>query len=248
MDELLEALLDVASAAARTGGRMAEALRGKGEGYFSWKGSRDPFVSQSLEVQNAIVSVIRERYPDAAILAEEGPEDEPLPVDANPLWVVDPICGSLNYMHGDPQLRRSVVAVRVDETWEVGVVYEPARDLLYTGVGGRGARCNGATINVDQFGDGTEAINRAVVGIDFPGEVGPRAEMLNIAGTLLPTVLTLRVIGLAGAGAVQGCQRPAAWLRGLESAAVGRGGRHGDLAGSRRGDDQLQRGVVAAHQ
>jgi myo-inositol-1(or 4)-monophosphatase len=194
MDQL-EELLSVASDAARAGGQVAEAHRGEvGDWYYSWKGSRDPFVSQSMVVQNTVIEAIQQRYPDAAILAEEGPEDEPLPVDADPLWLIDPICGSLNYLQGSPLYGVSV-AVRVGDTWQIGVVHEPARDRLYSAIEGRTAYVNGEALNVEQFGDGTEAINRSVVGFDWPGATQPRNEMLSISSTLAPNVLSLRSLG-----------------------------------------------------
>ena len=121
MDDL-ERVLEVAERAARAGGALARDKIAEPNQYFTWKRSRDPFVSQSLEVQNAIVATIRERFPEHAILAEEGPEDEEMPVGADPLWIVDPICGSLNYMQRDPNYTVSV-GFLADGAWQVGVVY-----------------------------------------------------------------------------------------------------------------------------
>src|SRR5260370_25128900 len=101
MDEM-DRVVEVAVQAARIGGAIAREKIDAPNQHFSWKRSRDPFVAQSLEVQNAIVARIRAAFPDHAILAEEGPEDEEMPVGAAPLWIVDPICGSLDYMHPDP--------------------------------------------------------------------------------------------------------------------------------------------------
>ena len=60
-----------------------------------------------------------------------------MPVDTDPLWIVDPICGSTNYLMHDPHFAVGV-AYREAGFWQVGVVYEAARDHLYTGTrGGR---------------------------------------------------------------------------------------------------------------
>src|SRR5690242_18418417 len=101
MDDL-ERVLEVAVRAARAGGELARATIDDPTAHFTWKRSRDPVVAQALPVQERIIATIRAEFPDAAILAEEGPEDEEMPVGADPLWIVDPICGSLNYMHRDP--------------------------------------------------------------------------------------------------------------------------------------------------
>ena len=198
MDEL-EHVLEVAERAARAGGAIARETIDEPDEYFTWKRSRDPFVSQSLEVQNAIVATIRKQFADHAILAEEGPEDEEMPVGADPLWIVDPICGSLNYMQRDPNYAVSV-GFLADGGWQVGVVYEPERDAMYTAIEGCGARLNGRPITVDQFADGVEAFQRAAVGIDWPGDANARKEMLTIVGTILPVVQSVRVIGSPALG------------------------------------------------
>src|SRR6202521_4423362 len=193
MDEL-DRVLQVAQKAARRGGAIAREKIGAPNQHFAWKRSRDPFVAQSLDVQNAILGTIRESFPDHAILAEEGPEDEEMPVGADPLWIVDPICGSLNYMHRDPAYAVSV-GFLADGAWQVGVVYEPERDAMFSAIDGRGAKLNDRRIVVDQFADGVEAFQRAAVGIDWPGDMQARKEMLTVVGTLVPVVLSVRAIG-----------------------------------------------------
>src|ERR1700730_18838435 len=193
MDER-EGVRGVPPRAARAGGSIARERIGAPNQHFAWKRSRDPFVAQSLEVQDAVLATIRASFPDHAILAEEGPEDEPMPVGADPLWIVDPICGSLNYMHRDPAYAVSV-GFLADGAWQVGVVYEPERDAMYTAIEGRGARLNDRSIVVDQFADGVEAFQRAAVGIDWPGDMQARKEMMTVVSTLVPVVLSVRTIG-----------------------------------------------------
>ena len=198
MDEL-DRVLQVAQRAARAGGLLAREKIDEANQYFTWKRSRDPFVAQSLVVQNTIIATIRETFPDHPILAEEGPEDEEMPVGADPLWIVDPICGSLNYMTRDPNYTVSV-GFLADGAWQVGVVYEPERDAMYTAIEGRGAWLDGRRIVVDQFADGVEAFQRAAVGIDWPGDMNARKEMLTIVGTIVPAVQSVRIIGSPALG------------------------------------------------
>ena len=190
----LERVLEVAVRAVRAGGELAHATIDAPDQAFSWKRSRDPVVAQALPVQAAIIAAIRAEFPDAAVLAEEGPEDEEMPVGADPLWIVDPICGSLNYMHHDPEYAVGVGYLE-DGAWKVGVVYEPERDAMWTGVDGRGAYMNGRRLFVEQFADGAEAWQAAAVGLDWPGDVEMRREMLSVLSTVLPVVTAVRVIG-----------------------------------------------------
>ena len=198
MDEI-DRVLEVAKAAARAGGAIARARIDEPGQFFTWKRSRDPVVAQAQPVQDAVLAVIRESYPDHAILAEEGPDDEEMPVGADPLWIVDPICGSTNYMHRDPNYAVSV-GFLADGAWQVGVVYEPERDAMYSAIDGRFARLNDRQITVDQFADGAEAFQRANIGIDWPGDSDARKEMLTVVGTIIPVVLSVRVIGSPALG------------------------------------------------
>lgn len=193
MDEL-DRVLETAVRAARAGGELARATIDDPSAHFTWKRSRDPVVAQALPVQDAIIAAIRSEFPDAAILAEEGPEDEEMPVGADPLWIVDPICGSLNYMHHDPEYAVGIGYLQ-DGAWKVGVVYEPERETMWTGLDGRGAFRNEKRIFVEQFADGAEAWQAAAVGIDWPGDVEMRREMLSVLTTVLPVVTNVRVIG-----------------------------------------------------
>src|SRR3989304_10099541 len=99
--------LEVAVRAARQGGEVAKTRLGD-SGYLKWKGHRDVVSEATLEVQEAIVRTLLADFPDSGILAEEGPEDAPLPVDAEHLWIVDPICGSLTFVHGIPHFGVSI--------------------------------------------------------------------------------------------------------------------------------------------
>jgi myo-inositol-1(or 4)-monophosphatase len=197
--EDLDQVLAVAERAARLGGELARTTIDDPNQPFTWKRSRDPVVAQSLLVQDAIVATVRGSFPDAAILAEEGPEDEEMPVGADPLWIVDPICGSLNYLHRDPAYAVGI-GYLADGAWKVGVVYEPERDAMYTGVDGRGAYLNGKRLFVEQFADGAEAWQAAAIGIDWPGDANARKEMLTVVTTILPVITSLRVIGSPALG------------------------------------------------
>ena len=121
--------LELAVRAARTGGQVALARLGKSD-YMRWKSHRDVVSGAAIEVQDAILAVLRRETPDFGILAEEGPEDEPLPVDAESLWIVDPICGSLNYVQGIPYFGVSI-ALRAQGAIRVAAVYDPCRDEMF---------------------------------------------------------------------------------------------------------------------
>jgi myo-inositol-1(or 4)-monophosphatase len=143
--------------------------------------------------------VIRDQFPDDAVLTEEGPDDEDMPINADPLWIVDPICGSTNYLMHDPHFAIGV-GYREAGFWQVGVVYEAARDELYSGTRGARAYLNDRVLRTEQFGDGTEAIERAVVGMDWPSTDHARREMSLVVNVLASQVLGLRSFGSPALG------------------------------------------------
>jgi len=190
--------LDLATRAAFRGGRLAAARLGD-PGYLKWKGHRDVVAGAAIEVQEAIVSVLRQECPDDQVLAEEGPEDEPLDVGASRLWIVDPICGSLNFVHGIPFFALSI-ALRVDGEVRVGVVHDPMREETFAARRGGGATLNGRTISVITPPLGPGFWEQAVLGTDLP-HAGPlRAQALRVFNLLSTEVLGQVIMGSPALG------------------------------------------------
>jgi myo-inositol-1(or 4)-monophosphatase len=153
----------------------------------------------SLEVQDAIVSILRKECPSDAILVEEGPENEPLQVDASRLWIVDPICGSLNFVHGIPFFAISI-ALRVAGQLRVGVVYDPLRDETFSARFGEPATLNNRSITVLNTALGPEFWEQAWVGTDLPHSGPRRDEALRIFDTFSGEVLSQSVLGSPALG------------------------------------------------
>jgi myo-inositol-1(or 4)-monophosphatase len=185
--------LDLAVRAAFRAGRLAAARLGD-PGYLSWKGHRDVIAGAALEVQEIVVSAIRAEHPDDRILAEEGPEDEPLDVGASRLWVVDPICGSLNFVHGVPFFAVSI-ALRVDGDLRVGVVHDPMREETFAARRGAGATLNGRPAMVITPPIGPGFWEQATVGTDLPHSGPRRTEALRVLNVLSTEVLGQTIMG-----------------------------------------------------
>lgn len=190
--------LEAAVRAARKGGDVAKARLGK-PGYLKWKGHRDVVCEASLLVQDAIVSTILEEFPGASILAEEGPDDAPMPVDAPDLWIVDPICGSLNFTQGIPYFCISV-ALRTGGNISAGVVYDPCRDEMFEATINTPATLNGRKISVQQILEGAEAWNSAITGTDWPHSGDPRRLTRMIVGLMSDQVTELNLMGSPALG------------------------------------------------
>jgi myo-inositol-1(or 4)-monophosphatase len=148
-------LLDAAIAAARAGGAvLIEALRRPME--VEQKNERTSIVTWAdLTAQEAIVRVIGERFPEHAILGEEGGVEVG---GAAATWLVDPLDGTSNYAHGIPFACTSV-AVRDSDGLAAGAILDPFRGELFTAVRGGGAWLGDERLAVSR----TEALGRSLV-------------------------------------------------------------------------------------
>src|SRR6266568_7526740 len=192
------ARLDLAIHAAREGGRVALEHVGNPL-YFKLKGRRDLLVGASLAVQDTIRQTIAQHCPEDGFLGEEGPDDEPLPVNAERLWIVDPIDGSINFFRGLPNFAISV-GYRDAHGFRVGVVYDPSRDELFSARFADGARLNGQRINVHIPGEGEDAYERSLIGTDLPGSTEGRVEGLRAATHVANRMLDLVMMGSPALG------------------------------------------------
>ncbi len=204
-NEQSDRLLRAAIRAARAGGEMALARR-EDPGYLRWKGPRDLQAGASLDIQRRIVEVIQAEFPDDGFLLEEttderqddgeksGSHDQ-----AERLWIVDPICGSLNFNQRIP-LFAVCVGCRAQGRDAVGVVYDPCNDELFHASFGGGAYLNDRPIYVHQLSEGEDAYKQALVGTDLPGRLEDRRRALFINRSLGNAVTQLWTLGSPALG------------------------------------------------
>ena len=200
----LQRALDTAVRAARVGGEVARARLGK-PGYLKWKGMRDVTSESSLEAQQAIIATLERESVDLGessdfgIFAEEGPDDAAVPLDAKHLWIVDPICGSLNFVQGIPYFAISI-ALRSQGDIQVGVVYDPCNDELFQATTETAATRNGEKIVVQQISEGLEAWSAAIIGTDWPRSGERREHSRIISGLMMDQVAECNVMGSPALG------------------------------------------------
>lgn len=152
------------------------------------KGHND-FVSEvDRMAEQEIISVLRKAYPHHAILGEESGGQGENEYE----WVIDPLDGTTNFLHGVPHYAVSI-ALRHRGRLEVGVIYDPIRQELFTAHRGGGALLDGRRIRVSNRPD----INGALVGTGFPF----RAQHHFPAYMKMFTALTEKVSDLRRAGA-----------------------------------------------
>lgn len=122
---------------------------------------RNDFVSYvDKESERIIVAELKALLPEAGFIAEEGTESTS---EARFRWVIDPLDGTTNFIHGMPFFAVSI-ALLDDNDPIVGVVYEINRDEMFTAWKNGGAFLNGASINVSNTPD----VASSLIGTGFP--------------------------------------------------------------------------------
>lgn len=155
--------LNTARRAARAGAEVLEGLWGRQTKIKQKK--RFDFVTEAdLASQEAVLAVINQAHPDHAVLAEETPADlAQAAALEGPLWVVDPLDGTTNFIHGLPHVAVSV-ALLIEGRPRVGVVLDIMRGEEFWAHAGQGAWRNGEPMAVAEM----EGRDHALLFTGFP--------------------------------------------------------------------------------
>ena len=121
---------------------------------------RNDFVSEiDQQAEQEIIGTIRKAYPSHGILAEESGSQ----AGDDYQWIIDPLDGTTNYLHGFPQFAVSI-ALRHKGRQEQAVIYDPVQQELFTATRGSGAHLNDRRIRVS----GRKNLEGALLGTGFP--------------------------------------------------------------------------------
>ena len=129
------------------------------------KGRIDLVTAADLEVEQMFRTLIGERFPSHSVLGEEGTAGE-AGTDAACRWIIDPVDGTTNFAHGLAIFCVSI-ALEIEARLELGVVYDPIGEELFTAERGEGARLNGAPLTVSP----TDTLDDALLVTGFPYHV-----------------------------------------------------------------------------
>jgi len=240
-------MLNIAVRAARKAGSVINRATLDGAGFEVRAKQQNDFVTRvDHAAEEAILEIVRKSYPDHAVLAEESGAAAGA---SEYQWIIDPLDGTTNFIHGFPQYCVSI-AIRHRDALAHGVVYDPNRNELFTASKGRGAFLNDRRIRVSKclrLGD-------ALVGTGFPFKEGARIDLyLKQLGNMMQKAAGVRRAGAAALDlAYVACGRlDAFWELGLAKwdMAAGAlliteaGGLVADLSGEQ---DFMQNGDVCA--
>ena len=158
----MHALLNVAVMAAhRAGDTLIRNLNklDKIKARVKKKGHNDFVSDADHSAERVIIETIHKHYPDHAIIAEESGEQG----ESEYVWIIDPLDGTTNFLHGFPIFCVSVALMHRGQL-EHGVVYDPIRQELFTASRGQGAHLDGRRIRVS----GEKNLDRSLIGTGFP--------------------------------------------------------------------------------
>lgn len=208
---------------------------------------RSDFVSEAdLQAEREIIQTLRKTYPNHGILAEESGEQ---PGQDEYQWLIDPLDGTTNFLHGIPHFAISI-AFRHRNRLEATLVYDPIRQEMFVASRGESAQVNDRRIRVS----GVAPLENALLGTGFPfRHPQHQPAYLGCFNALMGRCLEIRRAGTASldlayvaAGRLDGF-----WEIGLKPWDIAggallvleAGGLVGDFAG---GNDFLQSGNIVA--
>ena len=157
---LMSPMLNIGVRAVRAAGDLIVRYLDKSQNIKATEKSRNDFVTEvDRRAEEVIIGAIRKAYPGHAILAEESGAQG----DSECQWIIDPLDGTTNFLHGFPQFAVSVALRRKGEL-EHAIVYDPLRQELFTASRGGGAQLNNHRIRVA----GRNSLKGALIGTGFP--------------------------------------------------------------------------------
>jgi myo-inositol-1(or 4)-monophosphatase len=168
------------------------------------KGRNDFVTEVDRAAEQEIIATVRRAHPGHGFLAEES-GTTPGTAGDEFVWIVDPLDGTTNFLHGFPQFCVSI-AVQHRGRVEHAVVYDPLRQELFTASHGTGARLDDRRIRVSK----SRGLEGALIGTGFPFRANVR--------WLDPYLAMLKAVALATAG----IRRPGAAALDLAYVAAGR--------------------------
>ena len=146
-------------AARRAGSIITRASEDIGSLTVNDKGYNDFVTEVDLASEKEIIRVLKASYPEHAFLGEE----TGLSNQADNIWIIDPLDGTTNFLHGFPQY---CVSIALEEKGEItqAVIYDPNRNDLFTATKGQGAYLNQRRMRVSN----KSKLKESILGTGFP--------------------------------------------------------------------------------
>jgi myo-inositol-1(or 4)-monophosphatase len=166
------------------------------------KGPRDIVTDADLAAQHVILDLISRRFPDHAVLSEEGRHDIDLAAPGL-TWIIDPLDGTSNYAHRFPYFS---VSIGLADGGDVvaGVVYDPLRRQAFYAEKGQGAFVRGEAEGPERLQvTALTELPQALIGLDLPRDAAARHKVMAATERASSAVRTMRSLGTAALALAQ---------------------------------------------
>lgn len=185
-------IVNIAVKAARNAGKIILRAQDSVESLTIIEKGHNDFASQvDKAAEEIIIDTIKRAYPHHSILGEEHGLIEG--DDFETQWIIDPLDGTTNFLHGFPQFCISIGVKQQDKICH-GVVYDPIRDELFSASRGQGVQMNGRRLRVSNL----DKLDSALVGTGFPfREFSNLDQYLTFFKALIPNCAGVRRAGAA---------------------------------------------------
>ncbi len=127
-------------------------LKDFGHSEFEYKSDGSVVTPADLAMQDRLEKELKQQWPEYDILGEEMSEEQQLAVinARGAYWCIDPLDGTSNYAAGLPFFAVSIGLI-IDEQQQLGLIYDPVRDEMFTAIKGQGAYLNDCLINHNEM-------------------------------------------------------------------------------------------------
>ena len=183
-------MLNIAIRAARTAGdSIVREMDRTRDISIETKGKNDFVTEVDKNAEGIIISVIKNAYHEHAFLAEESGQEG----ENDYLWIIDPLDGTTNFLHGFPHFSVSI-ALQNKGVLEQAVIYDPLKQELFTASKGKGAQLNNRKIRVSI----KNTLDGALLGTGFPyNNESVMQQFIESYKNLFPNVAGIRRAGVA---------------------------------------------------
>ncbi len=159
----------------------------------SFKNGSEMVTSADIAADKFICNAISQAFPSHTIVSEETfPDTNGFDKAATSFWIIDPIDGTVNFAHEHDQSAVSIAYAQKGHV-EVGIVYNPFTNEMFSAIRGNGAQLNGRPIQVAEKKD----VRRAIVATGFPYEKSNIEPMIARVGEILRHCADIRRLGSA---------------------------------------------------
>jgi len=185
--------MQFALALARQAGDLIASFRRDADLTHTFKNGNELVTEADLAADQLICAAIAKRFPEHVIISEESaPDTAQLEAIEHPLWIIDPIDGTVNFAHGHAQSAVSIAHAR-DGDVVFGVVYNPFTDEMFQAEAGGGALLNNRPISVS----GQKDLRKALIATGFPYQKDNLDPLIAQVSSILHHCADIRRLGSA---------------------------------------------------